>query len=203
MSHDQNDPEGRGGADDDRDHPLSFGEGGLPAGSADGDLADLQRLRRLYQSVHPPEPSDAVWMTVRSRIGDAVPALHSQRRGSLRSLWAIVGLAAAAAILGGVLLVRSGWLIGPIPQPQLSDEEPYPVAESDDVNIISMDARDVAALVIGEPPISGDLEFVQQADVRVIKCERCPHSGNVPRLARGEVPMFVTSVARAVDPNDE
>jgi hypothetical protein len=173
---------------------------------AHGDLADLHRLRELYQSVNLPQPEEAAWAPILTRIRDAVPAVNPQRKHSPRPLWTMVSLT-AAAILAGILLTRVWW-IGvphaqpqPQPQPQLT-EEPFPVAEADDVTIISMDARDVAALVVGEPPVSGDLEFVRAADIRVIKCERCPKSGNVPRLAQGEVPMLVTSVARVDEPEE-
>lgn len=196
MSQDQSDLERRRGADDIEvwltEHP-----------EAHGDLADLQRLSELVQSVCPPEPDEDVWLAARTRIHDAAAAARPERRRSPRPLWAVLSLT-AAAVLGGVLLVRSGWMTVPRPQAQPVEEEAYPVAEAEDVTIISMDARDVAALVVGEPPVAGELIFAQPADVRVIKCERCPHSGNVPRLAQGEVPMFVTSVARTDDvPHDE
>ncbi len=105
--------------------------------------------------------------------------------------------------MAGILLARSWWTETPPAQPQPLPqvaEEAFPVAEADEVTIISMDARDIAALVVGEPPVAGDLEFVRADDIRVIKCERCPKSGNVARLEQGEVPMVVTSVARADEP---
>ena len=89
-------------------------------------------------------------------------------------MWAVLSVTAAAAILGAVLLVRSGWMTAPRPPSQPAEEEAYPVAEASDVTIISMDARDVAALVVGEPPVAGELIFAQPADVRVIKCDAAP-----------------------------
>jgi hypothetical protein len=195
MSQDRNDSERQRGADDIEvwliEHP-----------EARGDLADLQRLRELVQSAYPPEPDEDAWLSVRTRIHDAPSMVRPERRRSPRPLWAALSLS-AAAVLAAVLLVRSGWMSGPRPQVPPVEDEAFPVVEADDVTIISMDARDVAALVVGEPPVSGELIFAQPADVRVIKCERCPHSGNVPRLAQGDVPMVVTTVARTDVPDDD
>jgi hypothetical protein len=162
------------------------------------DLADLQRLRDLYQSACPPAPDEAAWAAVLSRIHGGVPS--APRRAS-RPIWAILGTVAAAALLA-VLLARSWWAGGP--RPQLDQgEAPYPVVEASDVAIVSMDAGDVAALVVGEPPVGGEVEFVRPEDVRVLKCQRCPFSGNMARLEPGEVPMFVTTVAQVDGDNDE
>ena len=215
MSRDRNDSERRGGADDSaRERPFAFGDGRLPPGAegddferwanehpaANDDLADLPRLRELFQSASPPEPDESAWSAALNGIRDALPDVRISRRASSRWLPPAIGLT-AAAILAGVMLGRSWWTNGP-PSPVLS-EEPYPVVEARDVTIISMDPHDVAALVVGEPPVTGDLVFARPDDVHVIKCERCPVSGNKAKLKRGEVPMFVASVVRAEDPEEE
>lgn len=162
-------------------------------------LADLPRLRELYQSSSPPEPEEAEWNAVCSRIHASIGQIRRRR-----PWWAIAGGAAAAAILA-VLLARSLWTTNvPVEGPATVQriEEPFPVVDSDDVTIISMDARDVAALVVGEPPVGDDLEFARPEDIHVIRCERCPHSGRLARFAQGdEVPMFVT--AATVEPGNE
>jgi hypothetical protein len=150
---------------------------------------DLARLRQLAQALPPREPEEAAWNAVLVRIHESVG-----KRRSRRPLWIILGGAAAAAILA-VLLARSLWptqtpVIPAVPRVV----QPFPVADVGDVTIISMDARDVAALVVGELPVSGDLEFARPEDIHVIRCERCPHSGRWARLEQdGEVPMFVTA----------
>jgi anti-sigma factor RsiW len=166
---------------------------------ANDDLADLPHLRELYQSACSPEPDEAAWNAVRSRIHDSLVRVRSPR-----PWWSIAAGAVAAAILA-VVLARSLWTTS-VPEPATTtvqlDEEPFPVVEADDVSILSMDARDVAALVVGEPPIGDDLEFARPQDIRVIRCERCPLSGRFARLEKGdEVPMFVA--AAAVEPGND
>lgn len=164
---------------------------------ANDDLADLARLRELYQSVCPTEPEEAVWNAVCSRIQMSIVRVRSPRP------WWIIAAASVAAAILAVLLARPLWttrtpLPATAPVTVQRVEEPFPVVESDDVTIVSMDARDVAALVVGEPPVGSDLEFARPEDIRVIRCERCPYSGRFARLEQGdEVPMFVTAAAVA------
>jgi hypothetical protein len=217
MTRDRNNPERRGGADDSpRERPFAFGDGRLPPAAegddfdawlaehpaAHDDLADVSRLRELFLSVGPSEPEEGAWTAALNGIRAAIPNRRGWRRAP--SPWSrlVLGMAAAAAVLCLALIGRSWWLSGPLPQPVLM-EEPYPVVAAQDVTIISMDPHDVAALVVGEPPVTGELVFAQPDDVRVIKCERCPHSGNLPHLKRGEVPMFVTAVVQADNSDDE
>jgi len=196
MSHDRGHPDHREGADDSaREHVPAFGDGTLPADAE----RDLGRLRELFQSVSGAEPEEATWSAVLRHVHDDLRTVKPYRR-SPRPVWAVVGLAAAAAVVG-VLLARSWWVQTPSLRP--TSEEPFPVVEAGDVDILSIDARDVAGLVVGEPPVSGELIFASMDDVRVLKCECCPKSGNRAKLKRGEVPMLVTTVARVDTPNDE
>lgn len=157
---------------------------------------DLARLRQFAQALPPREPEESAWNAVLLRIHESV----GQKR-SRRPLWIILGGAAAAAILA-VLLTRSFWpTTAPAIAPAPRVVTPFPVAEVGDVTIISMDARDVAALVVGELPVSGDLQFARPEDIHVIRCERCPYSGRWARLEQdGEVPMFVSA---ALEPPHE
>lgn len=168
---------------------------------ANDDLADLPRLRELYQSASPPEPEEAAWNRARSRIYDSIVRVRSPRP------WKTLAAGAVAAAILAVLLARSLWPTRePAPPSPMVQrvEEPFPVVDADDVNIVSMDARDVAALVVGEPPVGDDLEFARPEDIRVIHCERCPYSGKLARLEPGdEVPMLVTATAIAPPGNEE
>ncbi len=164
---------------------------------ANDDLADLPQLRELYQSAGPPEPEEAAWNAVCSRIHESM-----SRRHSPRPWWLVAAGSMAAAILA-VLLARPLWTTTvPMPQTVQNREEPFPVVDPDDVVIVRMDAHDVAALVVGEPPVGDDLEFARPEDVHVIRCERCPFSGRWARAEQGEeVLLFVA--ATAVEPGHD
>ena len=201
MSRERNQADDRGGDDAERERPPAWEDDASPHGSDSEADRDLQRLRELFQAAGAPEPAEATWRGVLARIDDLVPGIRTvRRRRASRPVWAILGLT-AAAVLAAVLLARSWWLGGAIPTPE--PVEPYPVVEADDVNIISMDARDVASLVVGEPPVSGELVFVKLEDVRIIECKRCPKSGNKGRLEQGEVPMVVVTAAGEGGADDE
>lgn len=162
-------------------------------GDSDALFADLSRLRRLAHALPPREPDESAWNAVLLHIHESAGAARSPRPG-----WPLIAGAAAAVILA-LLLAQAFWpKTAPLTEPTQRVDEPLPVAEVDDVTIVSMDARDVAALVVGEPPVSGDMPFARPEDIHVIRCERCPHSGRRAELVQGgEVPMFV---AAALEP---
>jgi hypothetical protein len=201
MTLDPNNPEAGGAgrtpgpSQDDLDgwlarHPEVFGESG-----------DLSRLRELWQSAAPPEPGPAAWEATLSRIEGALPpGTGGNRRGRRWTLWGAFGMTAAAALVSAGLLARPWW--SGSPPPAGAAEEPYPVVESHEVNIISMAARDTGGLVVGQPPVTGDLVFVAPADIKVIRVEPRP-GGGAPRLHQGgDVPMFVP-VVRADGEEDD
>jgi hypothetical protein len=161
--------------------------------ASDALFADLSRLRQLAQALPPREPEETAWNAVLVCIHESAGDVRSPR-----PWWPIVAGAAAAVILA-LLLAQSFWpKAAPVAASMQRVEEPLPVAEAGDVTILSMDARDVAALVVGEPPVCGAMPFARPEDIHVIRCERCPHSGRRAELVQGgEVPMFV---AAALEP---
>lgn len=173
---------------------------------AKDDLADLSHLAALYQSVGPPDPDEAAWNAVQARIHESILRGQSRHDRWPRLRWAIAGLIAASLLLGVLVMRPWGTTNGPAPVLESSAraEEPFPVVDADEVTIISMDARDVAGLVVGTPPVWGNLEFARPEDIHVIHCARCPVSGRMARLEQeGEVPMFVTAATVAAPDEDE
>jgi anti-sigma-K factor RskA len=132
---------------------------------ARAEVEALGRLARVWEAAAPPEPSEAAWAGVRDRV--ALAARFRQSAGRQRPArrrtgptWRLTALAAgAAAVLVGAFLGQHFW-----PKPA---GPPLPVATSDDVDIVSMDAGDVGALVIGDPPVQGPLELASAEDVSV------------------------------------
>jgi anti-sigma-K factor RskA len=123
------------------------------------------RLTRLWQAAAPPEPSEAAWAGARDRVEAAVRHPGPAGRGRVARrrtgpTWRLSALAAgtAAAVLG-LFLAQHYW-----PKPA---GPPLPVATSEDVDIISMDAGDIGALVVGDPPVQGPLELASAEDVTV------------------------------------
>ncbi len=171
-----------------RDHPEAI-----------DDLADLPHLRELYQSAGPPEPDEAAWNAVCSHIHESIGRVRPRRP------WWLPAVGAAAAMILAMLMTRSLWktnVLEPATTTARSIEEPFAVVEPEDVVIISIDARDVAALVVGEPPVGDDLEFARPEDITVIRCDRCPFSGKSARPEPGdEVLMFVA--ASPAEPGNE
>jgi hypothetical protein len=166
----------------------------------ESDLTDLQRLRALYQAAPAPEAAENVWNGMLSRVHEAVGGAMAGRQRLLRPWWVAAGLSAAAVFLG-IVLARSLWRTdGPPARETPVALTPYPVVDAEEVRIVSMDARDAATLVVGVPPLSGDMVFAQPEDIRVIRCERCPYSGRLAHLDQGgEVPMFVSAVVAPPD----
>jgi hypothetical protein len=110
-------------------------------------------------------------------------------------------MAAAAAILGGVLLARpfgphTGGLVGDV-----ADEldQPLPVATADEVNIISVRPGDADA-VVTQPPVFGSFDVASGSDVKLEEAEPYRAGGKAPWLGGEQVPMIVAPAAAATEP---
>jgi anti-sigma factor RsiW len=171
---------------------------------AAAELETLRRLERLWQAAAAPEPAPEAWAAVLARVEASLPRqVPARPRIASRLLWGASGVAAAAAVLGAVLLARSlGPGLLPPTNPAASAEEPFPVASAEDVTIISMDAHDLGALVVGQPPVQeGPLEMASRDDVKVLNVEPAWPDGPVARFVQGdEIPMLWSSVIDNEDP---
>ncbi|HZY85935.1 MAG TPA: hypothetical protein VFE78_13960 [Gemmataceae bacterium] len=169
---------------------------------AAAEVEGCRRLARLWQSATPPEPSPAAWAAAWNKIEVALPPRVAGRAwGAGRPFRTFLGLAAAAAVLGGVLLARPFWsgtggLIG-----EVADElnEPLPVATADEVNIISVRADDADA-VVTHPPVFGSFDVASGSDVKLEEAEPYQPGGKAPWMGGGQVPMIVAPAAAATQP---
>jgi hypothetical protein len=101
-----------------------------------------------------------------------------------------IGLIVAAACLAALLFTRLYWP-APVKPPPREDEEPYPVASADEITIISMDPRDSRSLVVGLPPIGGDMEWATMEDVSLLDTKP-NNGGQMPDMhTAGTVPVIV------------
>ncbi len=168
------------------------------AAAADG----CRRLTHLWQSAEPPEPSPAAWGATWGRIEGALPARAPARAwGAGRPFRVFLGMAAAAAVLGGVLLARP-FASGPGQWVNEIDEavnEPLPVASADEVNIISVRADDADA-VVAQPPVFGSFDVASAGDVKLEGAEPSQPGGKAPWMGGGQVPMIVAPASAATEP---
>src|SRR6266849_2970766 len=94
-------------------------------------------------------------------------------------------LGIAAGCLAALLLARIYWPTpGNPPITPADDEEPYPVASADEITIICMDPRESRCLVVGLPPISGDMELAGHDDVTLHDMQP-NNGGQTPEVYKG------------------
>jgi hypothetical protein len=161
---------------------------------AAAEVESQRRLAGLWQAHTPPEPAPTDWDKTLNAIQAGVRAAKPKpvRRGGSRLLR--IGLGLAAACLALLLLGRTYWPTPGKPPVSVSDdEEPYPVAGSDEITIISMDPRESRFLVVGLPPINGDMEWASMDDVTLVDTQ--PNDGGQkPGMhTMGNVPVILPS----------
>lgn len=162
------------------------------------------RLLTLWQSAQPAEPTEAKWAVVRSNIqaGLAAHPMRSAFRGRDAWLRWLAALTAAGVIW--IFLGLGGRDNPPGPFEQEENEQPFPVASAEDVDIISVQAADARSLVVGEPPLAGPLVLGAPGDVKMRNIEP-DVDGMVPKVRmtteEGPAPpMIVAPLAREADP---
>jgi hypothetical protein len=171
---------------------------GHPEASAH--IEALHEMGQLWQETQPDEPDDSAWEAVLSGIENGLkktkaPAATRQetKRATNRISWAsmLIRVASAAA---AILLLMALDRMSP-QEPSLSGPiEPWPLASSDDVDIISMHGRDTGLLVVGEPPLREPLALASAGDV-FVESVHPDEDGMVPYVLLEEVnlgaPMIV------------
>jgi anti-sigma factor RsiW len=150
---------------------------------ARADVEAQRRLARLLDESAPAAPAEEQWADVLARMerGLAVPSGGPTGGRRRAAVVAAAVVAAAAAVLLAVAL--NGLPVRPVlpgDTPQ-EDEEPWPVASADEVEVLSMDDRDRGTLVVGEPPVNVPVELVTAKEVQVNKLEP-DEQGRVGRL---------------------
>jgi len=161
-------------------------------------------LERNWATGPLPEPTPAEWSVVRKRIQAAlVPSSPPRVRAfPRRNLW--TNAASAAAIFLALLLYRpTGKEVAVAPAPREPMVTPFPVVSEKDVEILSMDAADADALVVGELPMRGPVVLAGPGDVVLDHLQ--PDDGMEAPMQMGmgttadnsDGPMIVVRVARA------
>jgi hypothetical protein len=158
-----------------------------PAAAAD--VQSLRDLAGLWQEHTAPEPAPAAWDQTLHGIEARVREPKPVPQGG--SPWLRIGLSLAAACLAALLVARAFWPTSGKPPVTDPDDEPYPVASADDITIISMDPRDSRFLVVGLPPINGDMELAGIEDV-TLESTTPNDDGQLPQMhTGGSVPVIL------------
>jgi hypothetical protein len=151
-----------------------------------------RRNRRLWLSSAGPQPSDASWSRLFTRLQHALatpPARPIVHRWYSRGRAAAV-MATAAAVLLAVVLLRP--TSPPDPSAGLPLEDAWAVATDDDIDIVGIQDADTGFLVVGRPPLTGPIVLVSMNDVAIEKAME-DTDGMKPQMPRpgASVPMIV------------
>ena len=118
-----------------------------------------RQLAHLGQAAAPPEPGAAAWSGVLARVQAGLNAAAPAGHRPTSRLPGLLAVAGAAAVILLALAVAHFAPHRPGP--------PLPVAAADDVEVLSIDAGDAGALVVGQPPVRGPLVLASADDVTV------------------------------------
>jgi anti-sigma factor RsiW len=142
------------------------------------ELEGHARVIRLYKTVPPPEPGAAEWDAVLAgvRANLQAPAPAGRRRRGLVVAGAFATVA-AAGLLVAFLSRPAPQQPTPVPDQAVVAEEPLAVAQRDDIEIISIAASDVGALVVGDPPLREPLVLASADEMEVENVE--PEAGGM------------------------
>ena len=170
---------------------------------AAGELDAEHCLERSWATGSLPEPTPGEWSAVRKRIQAALATPPAPRIPTpRRSRW--TNAVSAAAVFLALLLHRPTAKDVALPAAPLETSvTPFAVVADKDVEILSMDAADADALVVGELPMRGPVVLAGPGDVILDRLlpddgmEAPMQMGMGTTADNGDGPMIVVRVARA------
>ncbi len=175
------------------------------------ELEDHKRLGRLWRSTAPESPAPSRWSQLHKNIISAFNAGSDRTAFVRRShrwwlLPIIVGACAASGLLAFVILYKSGIVSFEKPishnqirqvgkasiefDPTADEREVMEVLSDDEVEIITMDLRDSHAIIVGAPPLTGDLALLAPDEVEGIAIKLENGSVNPPEMNPEPAPML-------------
>jgi anti-sigma factor RsiW len=161
-----------------------------------------RRNRKLWRAAAAPAPNERNWDRVFGRMqevlnspAEPVPVSAPRRFRPWRYLIPAVSTAAAAVTL---FLARSTNIPTPAPLPRpRAAENALVMATAADVDIISLDNQDAAAVVVGQLPLTGTVVLAASGDVELKNVQK-DSDGMVPRAQMndaGLAPMIIAPIA--------
>lgn len=164
------------------------------------ELENQRKLSRtnteLWQSSAPASPGERSWARMIVRVHTALihrPAAPERRSWRFRYGAAI--LATAAAALFAIGLFRPGQPPTVVPSPD-ADETVLVMADASDVDVQSIQDADTELLVIGQPPLIGQVVLASPGDIQLEKVLK-DTDGMMPAPMAGgpNVPMLCVPMA--------
>lgn len=124
------------------------------------------RNAEFWTVVRPPEPSARQWAAVRDDIRGHAPAWATRRWRPWVASLALAAAATAATVVLVVPLPDAPAPVNPVANPRTADpdDEPFAMAGSDDVRILSLPESAAHLLVVGDHPLRDTLVVLARAD---------------------------------------
>ena len=169
---------------------------------ARAELDNQRKLSRtnakLWQSSSPASPGERSWSRLFVRVHTALtnrPATPELSRGMPRYRYAAAMLATAAAAVFAVGLFRPGEPVPVVPVPD-GDETVLVMADPADIDIQSIQFADTELLVIGQPPLTGQVVLAAPGDIQLEKVAKDTDGMMPAPMAAGQnVPMLCVPIA--------
>lgn len=132
------------------------------------EVKKIQHLRQTFRDTAAPEPSESGWAAVLERITRGLSrAKERQRQRANGARYVRLAGAALAATLLLAISFRAVW------HSQSHGARPVlPVALATDVDIISVEAADAGALVVGELPLHSPIVLASPGDIALKNLDR-------------------------------
>jgi anti-sigma factor RsiW len=132
------------------------------------EVAAQRQLLRMWQDTTPESPSAVAWEGALARIQTSLAPAGGSRTTRRLLPWGIAVAATAAAVLWAVFAFRDPGSAPPVELPREEAWEPLVLASPGDVEIISIAADDVNAVLVGDPPLKEEaLVLASSGDVTV------------------------------------
>ncbi|HEX4591620.1 MAG TPA: zf-HC2 domain-containing protein [Gemmataceae bacterium] len=158
--------------------------------------------RVLWRAAAARSPSEENWARLFGQLQDILdaPTPAAVAPAKRRLPWKIMipSFATAAAAVLALYVARPG--VGPLQGPgpgRMTTGESFAVATAADVDIISLDDRDVGTIVVGVPPLSGTVVLAAVGDVELKRAEK-GDNGMMPKVRMndaGLAPMIIAPIA--------
>lgn len=138
-------------------------------------------LRGLFRAGAPAEPSEREWAAALDRVHRGVARPRVAPVPVCRWRLGILVAASLAAAAAVALAVAMPSFRGNTDQPgeEIADVVELPVMDAADVEILSMDAADAGAIVVGNLPLRRPIVFMEPGDIALRSLERDPE-GDFP-----------------------